>query len=245
MGAILVRVGVDHSYGKWNAPVDPKSGRFVYVPIPDNPGKRYPQGYARPYTEVLPALQDFTANFGLDLDKDLRLPRSLLDCCMHLDPDFEHLTYGDRGTRRGAGIKTLGEDDLLVFYAGFRSIRRRIPLIYALVGLYVVKEVVPARTVPGDRRKENAHTRWTKISDQDIVVRAMDGVSGRLERCIPIGELRDRAYRVRSDILKAWGGLSVKDGYIQRSVRPPEFLQPERFYRWFLKHEIPLLRRNN
>ena len=84
-----------------------------------------------------------------------------------------------------------------------------------------------------------------QVLPEDIVVRAMDGVSGRLERCIPIGELRDRAYRVRSDILKAWGGLSVKDGYIQRSVRPPEFLQPERFYRWFLKHEIPLLRRNN
>ena len=92
---------------------------------------------------------------------------------------------------------------------------------------------------------ENAHTRKTKHWPHDIVVRAKRGVSGRLERCIPIGEFRDKAYRVSDDILKEWGDLSVKDGFIQRSAVPPSFLEPERFYEWFKRQQIPLLERNN
>lgn len=40
-------------------------------------------------------------------------------------------------------------------------------------------------------------------------------------------------------------GLDVKDGFIQRSVSPPSFLKPERFYKWFLNQKVPLLERNN
>ena len=57
---------------------------------------------------------------------------------MHLDPDFEWLTYGDNGDKRGAGIKHLSEGDLLVFYAGLKPVRASGKLIYGLVGLYVV-----------------------------------------------------------------------------------------------------------
>ena len=32
---LLVRVGVDGTYGKWNAPVDPDDWSFVYVPVPE------------------------------------------------------------------------------------------------------------------------------------------------------------------------------------------------------------------
>ena len=42
---------------------------------------------------------------------------------MRLDPDFEWLTYGDKGGRRGAGMVDMGDGDLLVFYGGLhRSI---------------------------------------------------------------------------------------------------------------------------
>ena len=110
-------------------------------------------------------------------------------------------------------------DLLVVFYSGLRPIcPMKDRLIYALVGLYVVRDVVPAPNVPGNLRHENAHTRKKKIGKHDIVVRAKPGVSGRLERCIPIGEWRDRAYRVRKDLLKAWGGLTVRDGYIQNLI---------------------------
>jgi hypothetical protein len=246
MRAILVRVAVDHSYGCWNAPVDPKSGQFVYVPIPEKEGTPFLSGLAYGYDRVMPALGKFCQRFSSHLHDHLKFPEDLHKRHMHLDPDFEHLTYGDRGDRRGAGISEMAEGDLLAFYAGLRPIRPvKDKLVYALVGLYVVQDVVLARDVPRDRRHQNAHTRKKKIGDPDIVVRAKRGVSGRLERCIPIGEWRDRAYRVREDLIKAWGGLSVRDGYIQRSAVPPAFRDAKRFYGWFRRQSIPLVNRNN
>lgn len=245
MKAVLVRIGVDHAYGGWNAPADPESGRFVYVPIPEGRAVRFRPNWERRYDEVIPALEAFASAHGRDLHRDLRWPPGLADRAMHLDPDFEHLTYGDDGDRRGSEIRTLTMGDLLVFYAGLRSIRPEVrQLIYALVGLFVVDEVVAAKDVPDHRRHENAHTRKVKFGESDIVVRATPRKSGRLKTCIAIGEYRDRAYRVRRDVLKEWGGLTVKDGFIQRSARPPVFKDPERFYRWFLAHNVTLLADN-
>jgi hypothetical protein len=244
--AILVRVAVDHSYGCWNAPVDPKSGRFVYVPIPEKDGTPFLSGLAYGYDRIMPALSEFCQRFSRHLQDHLEFPEALQKRYMHLDPDFEHLTYGDRGDRRGAGISEMTEGDLLVFYAGLRPICPvRDKLIYALVGLYVVRDVVLARSAPQDLRHQNAHTRKKKIGEPDIVVRAKRGASGRLERCIAIGEWRDRAYRVRRDLLKAWGGLSVRDGYIQGSAVPPTFQDAKRFYEWFRGQSVQLVNRNN
>ena len=246
MQGILVRIGVDHSYGGWNAPVDPASGRFVYVPIPEADHVEFHPGCARPYSELEAPLHDFAAHAGQDLFESLRCPAPLLLRSMHLDPDYEHLTYGDVGDRRGSQISKLGRGDLLVFYSGLRPCTpcdHR--LIYAIVGLYVIDEIVRASDVPASRIHENAHTRKTSAGASDIVVRATPGVSGRLTRCLPIGEYRDRAYRVRRDLLDEWGGLSVNDGYIQRSARPPRFLDAPRFMRWFEKHSAGLVRANN
>jgi len=30
---LLVRIGIDHTFGSWNAQVEPASGDFVYVPF--------------------------------------------------------------------------------------------------------------------------------------------------------------------------------------------------------------------
>ena len=165
---------------------------------------------------------------------------------MHLDPDFECLTYGDEGGRRGAGMVTMDDGDLLVFYGGLRPVHdcdHR--LIYALMGIYVVKEVVAVGKVPSDRWYENAHLRKAKLGETDIVVRAKAKVSGRFDRCIPIGEWRDGAYRVRQDILDAWGGLSVKNGFIQRSAVPPALCKPRQFMDWLQKQGVRLIQRNN
>jgi len=62
---------------------------------------------------------------------------------------------------------------------------------------------------------------------------------------LPIGEWRDRAYRVRRDVLEAWGGLSVKDGYIQRSARLPQLSDPMRFQRWLASKKPILIQANN
>lgn len=236
MKALLVRIGIDQKYGGWNAPVD-AAGRFVYVPIPEPPGTPFHPGLERRYNEVLPALR----RFG-----DLHLPPGLLDRPMHLDPDFECLTYGDVGGRRGAGMVGMAAGDLLVFYAGLRPVHPcPHTLVYALVGLYVVREVVPVAAVPAGRWYENAHVRRSQRGETDVVVRAEPDRSGRFDRCLPIGEWRDGAYRVRPDLLDAWGGLSVKDGYIQRSAVPPAFHRPERFLDWLGTQTIQLHARNN
>ena len=245
MQAILVRVGVDQQYGKWNAPADPRSRHFVYVPIPEKVGTQFRPGLGRPYTELLPVLKDFSTRCGLSSSKNLGFPYALLNCAMHLDPDFQYLTYGDNGEERGFEIARLERDDLLIFYSGFKSILPSRRLIYALIGIYVVREILRAVDVQSTRRVENAHTRKLKIGSPDIVVRAKEGVSGRLTRFIPIGEFRNRAYRVEAQLLEKWGGLTVRDGFIQRSARPPSFLDPEKFYQWFLDKKPKLIARNN
>lgn len=245
MNAILVRVGVDHAYGRWNAPADPATGQFVFVPIPDSVTKKYRPGSQRRFDEIVAPLSEFAARYKSDKPSIYNCPEPLRQLNMHLDPDFQYLTYGDNGMRRGAGIAKLAPGDVLVFYSGLRSIQYPNQLIYALVGLFVVEEVTRAIAVPGKRRHENAHTRWTIISENDIVVRGKRGLSGRFDRFIPIGEWRDGAYRVCRHIEKAWGGLTVKNGYIQRSAVPPMFLNAERFYEWFQQQRINLQERNN
>jgi hypothetical protein len=98
--------------------------------------------------------------------------------------------------------------------------------------------------VPREWWHENAHTRRLEPKADDVIVRGRSDTSGRLERCIPIGEKRDGAYRVRRDVLAAWGGLSVKDGWIQRSSVPPSFRAAEQFYDWFLEQKGRLIARN-
>jgi hypothetical protein len=134
---------------------------------------------------------------------------------------------------------------LLAFFAAFCPVDGPArPLIYALIGLYVVEEIVPAESVPRSRWAENAHTRRLP-GDGEIVVRARPYASGRLRYCIPIGERRERAYRVCNDLLDAWGGLDIKDGYIQRSGRPPAFCDAARFYDWFYAQNPELVAQNN
>lgn len=144
---LLVRVGIDSTDGAWNAPLRNVSGDFVYITITETKSVR--PSLVRRYEELVPAL----ARFGL------RLPTHLQGQPTHLDPDFDHLTYGDQG-QRGRAIATLQRHDLLAFFASFRSLDDPdTPLVYALIGLYVVDEIVAARSVPRNRWHENAHTR--------------------------------------------------------------------------------------
>jgi len=148
MRAILVRIGVDHSYGKWNAPADPFTRKFVYVPIPEGRSTRFHPGCGRPYAKVFSDVQRFAAMFELDPVAELGWPTELNRRVMHLDPDFKMLTYGDVGDRRGSHIRDMSQGDLIIFYSGLRPIRAMDdPLVYAIVGLFVVDEVIPAASV--------------------------------------------------------------------------------------------------
>ena len=236
MKGLLVRVAADQSEGGgyWNGPVDPATGQFTYVAIPET--QRLHPRLNKPYSGVSVALTSLGSS----------LPTHLASGNMHLDPDFDHLTYGDQGERAKQIRSKLSPGNLLVFYAGLQSGARAVGLVYALIGLYVIEDVTPALSVPPARRHQNAHTRRVlSAAASDIVVRARKGVSGRLERCIPIGDFRSRAYRVFPHLLKTWGGLSVKNGYLQRSARLPEFKNAAKFYDWFTAQKPSLIARNN
>jgi len=233
MNGLLVRVGIDSTDGGWNAPMRLASGEFAYVTITDTKPLR--EGMARRYDEFIPVAKRFGE----------QLPQKLPGTPTHLDPDFDQLTYGDQGQRGKRITSLLSAGDLLAFFAALRPVDGPArPLIYALIGLYVVEKIVPAKSVPESRWAENAHTR-REPGDGDIVVRAKPGASGRLRRCIPIGELRGGVYRVRNDLLDAWGGLDIKDGYIHRSVRLPAFHNAPKFYQWFLAQKPELVAENN
>ncbi|MDP2603064.1 MAG: hypothetical protein Q8S00_10785 [Deltaproteobacteria bacterium] len=244
MRAYLVRVAVDQTFGGWNSPVDPETNEFVYVPIPEQRAMR--AALATPYSLVQPALARFTDTHPAARSRSVQLPSDLTSANMHLDPDFEHLTYGDNGVRRGKGLAGLGRRDIVVFYSGLRPVAAcQHRLVYALVGLYRVREVVRLESVAAPRWSENAHTRCIKHVGSDVIVRAERGSSGRLRRCIPIGEFRDGAYRLTHRILEAWGGLSCRDGYLQRSAVPPSLLDPRRFINWFERQGAELVNVNN
>jgi hypothetical protein len=233
---LLVRVGADRSGGggSWNAPVDSASNEFAYVAIPESRAVR--AGMEKPYNALAPAL----SKFGVTLPDHLRARH------MHLDPDFDYLSYGDQGARASQLRTKLGQGDRIVFYSGLKDVHDNPRLVYAIVGIFVVDDIVLATSVPESARNANAHSRRILAEGaQDIVVRGNQQLSGRLERCLPFGEWRNRAYRVRLDLLEAWGGLSAKDGYLQRSARLPEFLDPERFLDWFESKRPGLIRANN
>lgn len=105
---MLVRVGADLSAGggSWNGPVDSQTGEFTYVAIPEN--RPVHAGLEKPYAALVPAL----ARFGVSL------PAHLAGRHMHLDPDFDHLTYGEQGPPEPWGTDhyggTLGDRPLWV-----------------------------------------------------------------------------------------------------------------------------------
>jgi hypothetical protein len=195
MKALLVRVGADQTEGGgwWNGPVSLPDGHFVYGSIPES--ARLHQRMRRPFSLLGDALDRF----------DAEVPGWLRGRSMHLDPDFSSLSYGDGGSRGKQIRSKLGPGDLIVFYAGLKSTVQRRRLVYALIGLYVIKNIRAAEDVPKRDWDLNAHTRRYPVpSKGGVVVSAKARVSGRLECCIPIGCFRRRAYRLTPELSRAW-----------------------------------------
>ncbi len=234
MRALLVRVGADctEAGGRWNGPVDPRTGAFAYVPIPEPEPVR--RGLETPYACWEPAV----SRLGVEL------PAALRERAAHADPDFGHLTYGDRRERGRQIREKLRAGDLLVFYAGLRDVRGG-GLVYGLIGLLTVDRIARASDVPPERWNENAHTRRAEIGETDVVVQGRTSASGRFDRCLPFAGYRSGAYRVRAELLDRWGGLGVRDGYVQRSARLPELHDPARFLGWLERQRVALVARDN
>ncbi|MBY0112597.1 MAG: hypothetical protein K2Y21_07230 [Phycisphaerales bacterium] len=255
MKAILIRVGADGTTdgGGWNGPVHWPSGRFVYIPIMEDTAEFLP-GCERRFDELAEPLMSFLTGHG-----EPTFPwRKRIDAKrgqpMHLDPDYEHLTYGDNGARRGCNLRAFQQDDLIVFYSGLKAIPSADDLVYAIVGVYIIDEIVPsAPLVEASRRAENAHTRKAMMRPSDIVVRARPGVSGRCDRCILIGGKRggDKSnYYLLPDVEAAWGGFIKADGSrwkspcLNRSATPPLLGDPAGFLKWWKNQNVALVRRN-
>ncbi|MCC7408417.1 MAG: hypothetical protein IT442_10115 [Phycisphaeraceae bacterium] len=252
MRAILIRVGADGTVGggQWRAPVDPESGRFVYIPIPESDVEFHP-GCERRFNEVADPLLGFLAEHNVPAAYWRQRVDEKRGQPMHLDPDYEHLTYGDKGDRRGKALQEFERDDVVVFYSALRPTDATKELVYAVVGVYVVDEIIEAPKVDDARRRENAHTRKAKLAEHDIIVRARPGVSGRCERCIPIGEKRGQSnYYLRPEVEAAWGGLRKADGvprkssWLNMSGAPPLLGNPSGFLAWWQRQNVALVRRN-
>lgn len=229
---LLVRVGIDSSCGSWNAPVDQATGDFVYVPIPET--RPIIPGMERSYDELAAPLSRLGKS----------LPAELKGQLAHLDPDFEFLTYGDQGGRAKKIRETFRDrGGFMAFYASLRDVKSG-ALIDALIGFYQVAELVDVEQFPKHRWQQNAHTRRVECSG-DVIVVGERGKSGRFAHGIVIGRYRDRAHRVDKAILEAWGGLTVRDGYIQRSARLPEVVQPKVFLNWLQDQKPQFIEANN
>jgi hypothetical protein len=244
MQGVLLRVGCDLTKkgGRWNPPCRPSSWDYAYVPIPEGIGYRHisdPPTYA----QFESAVRRLRCELPHHLSSDTKV---------HVDPDFQSLSIGEpfyvsRGlSSRGRILSRLHPGDFIAFYSSFRPTS---PLpdrfAYCLIGLFVVNRVTRVSQLTIEERIRCAHGRREKSSN-DLVVWGSCSTSGRFTRAIPIGEYQQRAYRVTRELLKAWGGLTVNDGYIQRSAIPPRFLAPAQFLGWLKDQEgvYPLLRYN-
>ena len=261
---LLIRVGIDSSKesGSWIAPINPRTNEFAYVPIIE-PGKPI---IKKGFTDFVEPCRK--------LDKPLK--PFITDETAHLDPDFTYLTYGDisgqqyngKKSYRGLPLLDLDEDDLMVFYSSLDPRKtqgfEKSELIYAIIGIYILAKK-PARAVDLFPKRlpldGNAHTR-VHYNEADIIATAKHGVSGRLSRCIPIGELISsdktgaKRYFLRQELFNDWGGFQFRDKYVeklylQRSGALPFFRNAERFYSWLKEQKqldglpIELWQRNN
>ncbi len=261
MKALLVRVGIDSGLktGHWLAPVN-SNNEFAYVPILEEEPEEVVQECRRTY-------ENFKA-----ICKELGKPLPMNDnTCAHLDPDFSELTYGDidcvdatdGNNHRGKPLLKLDGGDLLVFFAGLdpgRWLDRNVPLVQAIVGLYVLKQKPVSatdKTYFDAIRDNNAHTRRKEYGAKDIIAFAKPApLSGRLEKCIPIGEYDNKHYYLKQNLFEEWGGFLGRNGSPLKEVhlqRTPllSFCDPEKFYKWFKSYKykdgsyIKLQERNN
>ena len=237
---LLVRVGIDQSFGGYNAPINPITNDFLYMPIPQG-SDDYMPGARTSYDDLVSYFEKWKQKNNAIIE----FPKDLYNVNTHLDPDYDYLTYGDQATGRGLRVDKLKQGDFIAFFASFRpTSKSNHKLIYALFGLMTVDKVLKVAEVPEDEFHANAHTRIINRNKDHLVVFADLKVSGRFNKALPIGEFRNGSYRVKNEILDLWGGIGVKDGFIQRSINPPWFNKPEQFLEWLKCQKIKLINSN-
>jgi len=238
MKGVLLRVGCDSTLkgGNWNAPIEMQSLQYAYVPIPAHEDSYQHMGDCPTYASFSTVVERFRVS----------LPRHLVpNAKVHLDPDFKSLTFGEpyhdnlgRLSTRGQILNQLGIGDFITFFAAFRPVGHNysFPLAYCLFGILHIQLKTIVKGLSLEKRVRCAHGRRIG-AENDLVIWGDPWGSGRFQKAIPIGEYKDRAYRVRQELLEEWGGLTVARGYLQRSARPPFFKAPEKFLNWLSTQE--------
>jgi hypothetical protein len=243
MKGLLMRVGIDQTYGNYNAPINPLTNDYLYMPIPQGKDAQYKEGMKTQYLDLQPAFSTWGAKNNVLVQFPIHLIEE--EIYTHLDPDFENLTYGDQQKGRGSRVCDLEKGDFLAFFASFKPVSKcQHRLVYALYGIMFVDKVVQVLDMDKTDLNKNAHSRKKTPNSKDWVVFAEPERSGRFNRAIPIGEYREGSYRVTYDVLQAWGGLGVKNGFIQRSVCPPWFDNADKFIGWLNGHNVHLIANN-
>ena len=107
MKAMLLRVGIDKGSDGILSPIFP-DGNFEYIPLSESDEK---SGETRTYRELIGRIRKPLAHY---------LPSKIASRKVHYDPEFETLSYGDKGIK-GKYLLKLEHGDLLVFYAGLPS----------------------------------------------------------------------------------------------------------------------------
>ena len=264
MNAILLRVGIDSGKhaGEWNAPCNPESGDFVYVPVPA--GDRHEESPMKTYYAdiISPALE----RFSVDNYFNISLPCWLEDDPAHLDPDFRvgRLSYGNSlynesgpPDGRAIALKTLGDavgERFVIFYNSMEPINKPRPLEYGIIGILKVQTVKQVKDITDAVEiSRNIHARRCAPVGTDVVVFGEPSdKSGRLERYLPIGEQRSNgSYYLQESLKREWGGIcnitgstDIRGG-IQRSFYPIWLCNPRKFFEWWEKQNPTLMQKNN
>src|SRR5664280_476608 len=192
---LLMRVGIDQTCGEYNAPINPITNDYIYLPIPTNPniskaGMETTYYKALPYIKSWGLRNNVTITLPPKLMKDDETQKEAGDC--HLDPDFDFSTYGDQSIESGRGRRVfqLNEGDFIAFFASFKPITPcEHNLIYALYGIMFVDKVLRVVDIPEEDMHKNAHTRVIGPNIEDLVVFAKSELSGRFKHAIPMGNI--------------------------------------------------------
>ena len=187
----LVNVGVNASHGALRSPLF-ADGTFEFLPIPEN---------RRLWSPTLPAYPKLAAYN--DPDKTLAdyAPVSRWNDRLHDDPEFRTFTYGDdpRRTGRGAGLKSCGPGDYLVFLARLVGHDGRDhftgPAGFYVIGFFSVQDVLrDVEAYPTGRDftvfGANAHIRraayHARALDRFWVWKGDPNASLRLPKAVPL-----------------------------------------------------------
>ncbi|MBE2226871.1 MAG: hypothetical protein IAE93_06000 [Ignavibacteria bacterium] len=185
MKAILLRVGIDSTYGALSPVWDDMS--YIYFPIFSRNIKEIERGEKRTYKTL----------FGSDVKF---LPEKLHNNLVHYDPEFESFTYGDPSNLKHNFLISLEEGDLFVFYMGGVLQNKSKEKGCFIIGYFEVEKtfIGSSTLTPGEKvriKKEypnNAHVISSKTQRNLVIVKGSKK-SKKLDRCIKITQLNKKS----------------------------------------------------